>query len=811
MASEGRRGIARVWAAGLLALATAWALPAAYAAADTASGTGPHAIYYGDGCQSNQLPRNDDGYSGQVSLDQAFPQGMNFFGQTYHSLYVNNNGNVTFQAPMSTYTPFPLLTTQTPMIAPFFGDVDTRGTDSDVVKYGTTTFEGRPAFCALWAGVGVGYYSAQTDKLNSFELLLVNRSDRGAGDFDIVFNYDQVQWEAGSASGGVDGLGGTPARAGYSNGVDRALELPGSGQAGALLDSNTVTGLIHNQSGQGVSGDQQLGRYVFPVQNGQGLSAGSIAGTVTSAANSAPVSTATVSACGGDDPATQAVEQTCQVTQSNSSGGYVLAGLPAGDYNVRVSPPGDLIPQQQSATVNGSAVTVDFSLVGPVPPPAGTTIGNGNTTSGGTPVVVWYTPFDVRVPCAGPSGTGTVQFLMNGNPLTVYQGDGSTQTVTLAPDGSGHLVATGIVFHDHGTAQVVLTLSGCGANDGTSQFDIYIDPSGRVVDQYSRPVTGATVTLLRSDSADGPFTAVPNGSTIMDPSNRVNPMPSGSDGSYGWNTVPGYYRIQATPPTGCSVPGGGPSVQSDVLTVPPAQTDVNLALQCTDAVALTPASGSATTGTAQILTAALTRGGGTITTGSVLFTVTGANPTTGSVPVNGSSQAPFTYTGAHAGTDTITACYDRDGNGSCDAGEPTGSATRTWAAPVTGATCNGLPATIVSNAATVNGTAGNDVIVGGPASQQINGLGGDDVICGGDGNDVVSGGDGNDWLDGQGGMDMVIGGAGNDIEHGGALMDKIGGAGNDPGLDQLFGDGSSDQCFGATGVDVFDTTCELLG
>ena len=90
---------------------------------------------------------------------------LNFYGATQSSLYVNNNGNVTFNGPMWTYTPFGLTTaTGSPIIAPYFADVDTRGMGSDVVRYGTGTVDGRNAFGVNW--VNVGYYSQHTDKLN---------------------------------------------------------------------------------------------------------------------------------------------------------------------------------------------------------------------------------------------------------------------------------------------------------------------------------------------------------------------------------------------------------------------------------------------------------------------------------------------------------------------------------------------------------------------------------------------------------------------------------------------------------------------
>lgn len=126
--------------------------------------------------------------------------------------------------------------------------------------------------------VNVGYFAAAADKLNSFQLLLIDRSDIAPNAFDIVFNYDKIQWETGSASGGVNGLGGSSARAGYSNGVSAAYELPGSAVNGAFLDTNPTTGLIANSLNSG----GQLGRYIFNVRNG-----------VVVPPNSAPVVTAT--------------------------------------------------------------------------------------------------------------------------------------------------------------------------------------------------------------------------------------------------------------------------------------------------------------------------------------------------------------------------------------------------------------------------------------------------------------------------------------------------------------------------------------
>lgn len=209
------------------------------------------------GFNSSFLDRNDDGSTGLLALGFT----ANFFGNSYSQLYANNNGNVTFDNPLSTFTPFNLQTTNRVIIAPFFADVDTRNLASDLLRYGTGTFDGKSAFGVTWAGVGVGYFNARADKLNNFQLLLVNRSDVAAGDFDIYFNYDRIQWETGEASGGTNGLGGNSARAGYSNGVDTSFEIPGSAINGAFLDGGP------NSLAAG-GNTNVAGRFLFQVRNG---------------------------------------------------------------------------------------------------------------------------------------------------------------------------------------------------------------------------------------------------------------------------------------------------------------------------------------------------------------------------------------------------------------------------------------------------------------------------------------------------------------------------------------------------------------
>ncbi|MGA2245800.1 MAG: nidogen-like domain-containing protein [Verrucomicrobiota bacterium] len=185
---------------------------------------------------------------------------VNFYGSAFSSLYLNNNGNITFDEPLGEFTPFGLVGTSSQIIAPFFADVDTRA--GNLVTFGNDTVDGHTAFGVNW--IDVGYYDENTDKLNSFQLVLIDRSDRNPGDFDIEFNYDQVQWETGDASGGLDGFGGSSAVAGFSNGSGlpgTSLQLNGSGIPGSFLDLNP-NGLIH-----GCLNTNVLGRYIFPIVN----------------------------------------------------------------------------------------------------------------------------------------------------------------------------------------------------------------------------------------------------------------------------------------------------------------------------------------------------------------------------------------------------------------------------------------------------------------------------------------------------------------------------------------------------------------
>ncbi len=212
------------------------------------------------GYGENVLTDNDDGSTSAIDITPIFgAAGLNFFGVTQLALYVNNNGNITFNGPTGQYTPSGITAASNPIIAAFFADVDTRG-DHTPPGSNLAYYDLDPTnhtFTATWDLVG--YYSHHVDKLNNFQIRLIGRPDQGVGDFDIEFRYQQLQWTTGDASGGSGGLGGTPARAGYSAGDGNPAhfyEFPESGdQAGMLA--------LTNRTNVGTAG-----LFIFQVRSG---------------------------------------------------------------------------------------------------------------------------------------------------------------------------------------------------------------------------------------------------------------------------------------------------------------------------------------------------------------------------------------------------------------------------------------------------------------------------------------------------------------------------------------------------------------
>lgn len=152
--------------------------------------------------------RNDDGSFGPIAL----PFDFHLYGTVYRQVWINTNGNLTFVAPYSSFSSsgFP---SRTPMVAPFWADVDTRNPASGAIRYKLSSTN----LIVTWDSVG--YYGNMADKRNTFQAIIGSNTDAllGPGQ-NVSLRYGDMQWTTGSASSGAGGFGGVPATVGVNNG-----------------------------------------------------------------------------------------------------------------------------------------------------------------------------------------------------------------------------------------------------------------------------------------------------------------------------------------------------------------------------------------------------------------------------------------------------------------------------------------------------------------------------------------------------------------------------------------------------------------
>jgi hypothetical protein len=247
---------------------------------------------YGSSC----MPPNDDGSWPEIDattpdpngldITPAFPKGLHFYAGNYARAWINNNGNVSFNSALPTFTPSAFPGALQPMIAPYWADVDTRNA-TQCMDPGYPNAAGYPAgamcmnpqtngvwwsltpgqMVVTWDSVGV--FQCHTTPIMSFQMILtaagcsVIAPDGGVAgiDFDIEFRYATCGWEAGDASGGSGGFcpagsvgsgSCTPAQAGFDSGETPDKDywsLPMSRQAGVSTELCTQSNLNPAQPG----------------------------------------------------------------------------------------------------------------------------------------------------------------------------------------------------------------------------------------------------------------------------------------------------------------------------------------------------------------------------------------------------------------------------------------------------------------------------------------------------------------------------------------------------------------------------------
>ncbi|MES2762950.1 MAG: nidogen-like domain-containing protein [Bacteroidota bacterium] len=181
--------------------------------------------------------RCDDGSSAPISLGFNFC----FYGTTYTNCYINNNGNISFGSPYANFSSNAFPDSTFVMIAPFWGDVDTRNLASGLVYYKKTA----TSLIVKWQNVG--YFNSNASKLNDFQLVISNGLDSlvPSGN-NVSFCYGDMQWTTGDASMGTNGFGGIPSTVGINkgNGTDYfqigRFSAPGMGYNGPYNAEDSV-------------------------------------------------------------------------------------------------------------------------------------------------------------------------------------------------------------------------------------------------------------------------------------------------------------------------------------------------------------------------------------------------------------------------------------------------------------------------------------------------------------------------------------------------------------------------------------------
>lgn len=160
--------------------------------------------------------RNDDGFRGPIDFGYT----LSFFGTNYTQFFANNNGNMSFGNGISAYEPTGPTGVNQPIISIWFGDVDTRGSSSGVLRLRNDI-----ANQTILTWDNVGRYSSRSDLLDSFQMVV-----RGTnyvipvGEGQIGFFYKAMPWEATDTS--------QTAAVGFGNGSGDSVVLQGSNTAG---------------------------------------------------------------------------------------------------------------------------------------------------------------------------------------------------------------------------------------------------------------------------------------------------------------------------------------------------------------------------------------------------------------------------------------------------------------------------------------------------------------------------------------------------------------------------------------------------
>lgn len=182
---------------------------------------------------------NDNGSTLPIKLPFSFCM----YGKNYDTVYINNNGNISFKKPIhSVIQHLPPFGADTLMIAPFYADVYTWGGNIKLVGGDRVFYEMTPTHMTVkWNKVGF-YSPGDNDEFNSFQVTITNGTDPvlPAGN-NVQFCYNIMMW---ATTSDTTGFGGYPAQVGISGGTKTdfaqfgTFRLPGTQYLGTTSNYN---------------------------------------------------------------------------------------------------------------------------------------------------------------------------------------------------------------------------------------------------------------------------------------------------------------------------------------------------------------------------------------------------------------------------------------------------------------------------------------------------------------------------------------------------------------------------------------------
>jgi titin len=142
---------------------------------------------------STQITFTDDTYIGPINLGFQF----NLFGNEFSSVYINSNGNLTFNSGDSTYNNYKLPRNDNfKRVSPFWDDIDFR-------NGGLCSYNNVNQGIFVVSFVNAPLYGRGTSVLNTFQVILIGTNNTfGYTKGSIIFSYTRLEGLGGTADSG---------------------------------------------------------------------------------------------------------------------------------------------------------------------------------------------------------------------------------------------------------------------------------------------------------------------------------------------------------------------------------------------------------------------------------------------------------------------------------------------------------------------------------------------------------------------------------------------------------------------------------